>query len=68
MTMEEAGQALCPLLASRHSWAVSMALKGPCLGFGRTKGLERKRKEKDELLFPSSLDANISLGADGIGK
>lgn len=50
-----------------------MALKGPQMGLGRTKGLERERKERSELLFPSnpgcqhqSLGAIVSLGADGI--
>jgi hypothetical protein len=31
-----------PSFAPGHSWAVSMALKGPQLGLGRTAGMERR--------------------------
>lgn len=47
---------------------MSMALKGPQLGLGRTKSLERKRKKKGELLFLSNPGASVSLEADRIGR
>lgn len=40
-----------PSFTPKHSWIMSMALKGPQLGLGRTKNLERKGKKKGELLF-----------------
>jgi hypothetical protein len=49
-------------VASRHSWAVSMALRGPHLGLGRTEGVEGD----SELPLPTNPSAGIILVAGGM--
>lgn len=46
-------------MASGHSWAVSMALRGPHLGLGRTEGTE----EDSKLPLPTNPGAGIILVA-----